>query len=64
MTITASYIEPGDTIKIGNKTISLTEVQFHAGGFGDHVILKGIDINTDDYIRPLKVTYATLIEKI
>jgi hypothetical protein len=64
MTITASYIEPGDTIKIGNKTISLTEVQFHAGGFGDYVMFKGIDTNTNDYIRPVKVEYTTLIEKI
>jgi len=64
MTITANYIEPGDTIKIGNKAISLTEVRVHAGGFGEYVTLKGIDTNTDNYISPLKVEWTTLIEKI
>jgi hypothetical protein len=64
MTITANYTEPGDTIKIGNKAISLTEVQVHVGGFGEYVILKGIDTKTDNYIRPLKLEWTTLIEKI
>jgi hypothetical protein len=64
MTITANYIEPGDTIKIGNKTIALTEVQVHLGGFGEYVILKGINAKTDNYIAPLKVEWTTLIEKI
>ena len=64
MTITANHIEPGDTIRIANKTIALTEVQVHAGGFGEYVILKGINTKTDNYIAPLKFEWATLIEKI
>ena len=60
----ANYIEPGDTIKIGKKTISLTEVQVHCGGLGEYVLLKGFDTKTLDFIRPVTVDWDTLIEKV
>jgi hypothetical protein len=59
MNITANQIESGETIRIGNKSIFVTEVSVNYGAFGDFVTIKGFNTKTENYIDPMKVDVET-----
>jgi len=53
MNTKAEKLELNQVIKIGRKEIKITELVFNNGAFGDYVLVKGIDIIKDLYIKPV-----------
>lgn len=64
MTITANKMEAGNTIKVGRKTIQVTEVSVSYGCFGDYVSIWGINTRTGNYIDRFKVDVEDELELV